>query len=251
MPTGAQYSDVFNYIMNTMPVDNVTSFSEGNLKIDPKYSGIINVMDRQSGGDDPRTSQVIDIDYKKLPNAGMTKYGLIGGGALPAQDPSTPLAPGTQSTLKDPKMVYYDPNYGWVTPASNRKVSTGEQINNYMPYIMMALGTAGVGALASIPAGVMGAAGAAAKYVGNTAEGPGDTFGRSALTGTAPVAPTPTMTPDAVRPTPTMTTQNVAPVRTAQFGQPGFVVPRKTASGIGLLSDPYTQQMLRMIRGGQ
>lgn len=140
----AQYADIFNYIMGPQ---NTQWVGEGKGSVDPKYQGIINMVTDTRGGDDPGSDRRVDVDYSKLPNQGVTKYGKIGVGAIPSMAPNTPVAPGQQSTVKDRNLTYYDPNYGWITPASNQRVGLQDKLNSIMPSIIMAAASMGMGSL--------------------------------------------------------------------------------------------------------
>lgn len=195
-------------------------------QVPDKYKGIIDVQHTMGGGEDPKASSSINIDWTKLPNGGMTPFGRIDR-TIPAGPPNTPIAPGQQGILKDPKLVYNDPNFGWITPESNRKISAVEKYSKYMPALIMALGTAGIGALAAIPLAATAAVGAA-KYAGGksgTGSDPSLAARNPLLSGIQPTSPS-----------------SSAPVQSA------------ASSGMGGLSSALTPQqatqLLRTVRGG-
>jgi hypothetical protein len=145
----------------------------------------------------------------------MTKFGRIDK-TIAAEDPNTPVGPGQQNILKDPKLVYNDPNFGWVTPASNRKVSGLDKFNSILPTLIMAgasIGLGGIG-LGAIPSWASGLTKGAGFLGGLTGSG-------SAASGAA-----------------------IAPVQTAVGG----VSSPQRVGGIGRTLNPKTIQMMQWLK---
>lgn len=206
----APYRDIYSYLISDTPqnIGDVASTGGGDdprggsgplqfgtgtwqgdkYQVPDKYKGLIDVTHMAGGGDDPKGSSSIDINFAKLPGGGMTKFGRVDR-TIPAEDPNTPVGKGQSSSIKDRNLVYNDPNYGWITPASNRKITGMDKFSAIEPLIAMALGSAGFGALASIPLLAQGAV-AGGKFLGGKA-GPGTAGG-------APQQ-TPTSGPQAIR----------------------------------------------------
>lgn len=237
----AGWRDIYSYLVSGTPqnIGDVTNSGGGDdprgtsgpsqfgtgkwvgneYQVPDKYKGIIDVQHTMGGGEDPKASSSINIDWTKLPNGGMTPYGRVDR-TIQAEDPTTPVGKGQQNILKDPKLVYNDPNFGWITPATNRKQSLVDKLSAIEPYAVFAAASAGMGALASVPFAAQ-AAMAAGKYAGGRT-GPGVTGGN------------PLQNPFAGQQAP------VANVTPSSLNR----------GGISLMLTPQSIQLLRMARGG-
>ena len=162
----APWRDIYSYLVSTPGNTFAGDLVTGKAQISDKYKDIVSLHHQTGGGEDVSESMPTDIniDWSKLPNNGMTKFGRIDRTSA-AEDPNTPVGKDQQSTLNNRKLAYNDPNFGWITPLSNVKKSTYDKFNDILPYIIMTAASAGFGSLATVPLLASGAI-EAAKYAG-------------------------------------------------------------------------------------
>jgi len=95
-------------------------------KIPDKYKGLVSQYTGAQGG----SQGDIGYDFSKLPNGGVTKYGHINDMTSLGMDQSkgpTMFNDATKwggrhedsTAVQDPSKVYWDDNYGWITPQNN------------------------------------------------------------------------------------------------------------------------------------
>jgi len=104
-------------------------------------SGMVNVKGRDYGGEDAiGHGPSYELDYEKMPNQGMTKFGRID---------NVYRVNGLQDVL-NPNAVEWDDNYGWVTDKRNRKPRFADKFGPMIANLAMG-GLMGVG----LPAGLL------------------------------------------------------------------------------------------------
>lgn len=77
-----------------------------------EYAPYVNFLENTQSGEDGMTRSTTwnEMNWDKLPNKGMTKYGKIGEQAISVKN---------IEGLRDKSQVYFDDNYGWVTSKAN------------------------------------------------------------------------------------------------------------------------------------
>ena len=188
----AKYRNIFDLGQRYTP--NITSGDNANVHYDKpmlddwstwqpeeeNLKGIVSARMEQAGGEgfDQGGGLKFDIDYSKLPNGGLTKFGLPVDQVIPIRSQKD------LNDLRNRGMVVYDPNYGWITPRQNKKESLWSSIPSAA--IQMAAG----GFLgAGLGAGLMGLAGASGIGLSPTlASGLGNMGVSSLTSGKAPGA---------------------------------------------------------------
>jgi hypothetical protein len=138
-PNSGQYRDIFNYMEggNYSPEerafglstigDNAQHVFQDPNKINTwqapdQFRDVIKTEDFTGYGDEGKgAGKRFNIDYSKLPNGGMTKYGSVAD-VIPIRSQYD------LNKLKNKGMVYYDPNYGLITHRSNKKDSTLDKV---------------------------------------------------------------------------------------------------------------------------
>lgn len=77
-----------------------------------EYAPYVNYLENTQSGEDgmTRTQTWNEMNWDALPNKGVTKFGKIGEQAVRVNNPEY---------LNDKSMMYFDPDYGWVTHKSN------------------------------------------------------------------------------------------------------------------------------------
>ena len=133
--------------------DFFNAYTQGDTS---KYGDAIKMEDVWVGGEGGANQTQKHIDWSKLPNEGMTKYGRIGEQVVKVNNPEY---------IKDKSKIVFDPAYGWVTPKGNEVIEhnlVGQIMkpSNVAPMMM----AGAFGGLAGI-AGLGGLAGSAIKAV--------------------------------------------------------------------------------------
>lgn len=85
-------------------------------KIPEKYRGLVSGMEDGGG-----SRETFKYDMSKLPNKGMTKFGIdvLGTTSLgTGSQPDWNKVPGHYK-VANKNMAYFDPNFGWITPTKN------------------------------------------------------------------------------------------------------------------------------------
>jgi len=106
--------------------DYAQNYTIDQSKIPDKYKGLVSQYTAAGGG----SQGDVGYDFSKLPNGGVTKYGHINDMTSLGMDQSkgpTMFNDATKwggrhedsTAVQDPSKVYWDDNYGWITPQNN------------------------------------------------------------------------------------------------------------------------------------
>ena len=168
-PNSGTYRDIFNYMdggfyspqslidpgLSQMGDNAQHNFVDPNAyntwKAKGPYENVIGIEDYSGMGDDSKgAGKRFKVDYSKLPNGGMTKFGSV-------QDVIPIRSQKELNNLRNKGMVYYDPNYGLITHRNNKKDSLWDTI----PGMAVQLGAGAMlgGAAGAVAGGAFAGAG--------------------------------------------------------------------------------------------